>query len=257
MTISPQLAYYYRKGKEARKIKQIKHKAREPSRVGYIKQIPIQAKRLFLHRLWVSYPLLASTDAKPGEQLQLRYTRQQLFQTDGISCRLTTKHLIVEGIQLWGSIAIPAPELRSYAEELADRVAEQAGKEYALKLNLAQRKSKLVEIAITSHEGARGLTDRRKGKIVLYQEPVSKKVVWADRTPNPASLESDSDKLIKPWQDLTKAMEEGRWSADSQLALNQSFMEEQHKFFKTHNDLMLQITRMLKRLDSEQRQRRL
>jgi hypothetical protein len=122
---------------------------------------------------------------------------------------------------------------------------------------VAHRKTRLVEIAITAHGGAKGLTDRHKGKIVLYQEPVSRKIVWADRTPNPASLESDSDRLIKPWQDLTKAMEEGRWSADSQLALNQSFMEEQHRFFKRHNDLMLQITRMLKRLDSEQRQRRL
>jgi hypothetical protein len=234
------------------------------SRIGYINNSTGEAKaeeaRLYLHRLHLSYPLLQQAEVEAGRTLQLRYTRQKLFQIDGISCRLTTKHFIVEGLQLYGGLTQPAPELRLKAELMGDGVALKAERDMGLKLNLTQRESKLVEIAITKHQGAKGLMDRVKGKVILYEEPNTHKIVWADRTPNPASIESDSDRLVVPWQKFSKGLEEKAWSITEQLKFNQTLMENQKsqlQWFKHHDQLTVELTRLVKALRSERAQRRL
>lgn len=189
----------------------LKIKGRQSSESSYrIHQINIAKPqaRLYLHRLYLSYPLLQQPQEQVGEPLQLSYNKQRLFKIDRISCRLTSKHLIVEGIQLWGALGTPAPELRRYAEEQGDRIAQEAAAKHSLQVNVAQRASKLVEVAITQHGGAKELTNRRKGKIILYQDPTTKKMLYADRTPNPASLESDSDNLLEPWRKFSRDLEE-------------------------------------------------
>lgn len=174
---------------------------------------PSQAKRIYLHRLLRSYLLAKPSLLKHSRSVELNNNTQQLSTYKGISYRTTTKHLLIEGIQLEGSLALPAPYHQNEAEKRADEVALGIEQEQGLKLQRNATggftaRTSLVEISITDHKAAESLTDRVAGKIILYEHPLTHKLLWSDRTPSPASIESDSANLLVPWQQFTKDLEE-------------------------------------------------
>ena len=182
-------------------------------------------KRLYLHKTYYLYPKLGQEEEPVGEQHQLPYSRYRTFSMEGISCRSTTKSFIVEGIQLWGALTLIPARLLAYASVLADGLAMQYERETHARLDFEHREAKEhYEMAITNHDTAERITKAMKGKVWLYVAE-NGKIVYTDRTPDPASVESDSARLLAPVRELTEYLERRKWSAREQLALNAQFQE--------------------------------
>ena len=239
--ISPQLRYYYNhkesilaKRRHKNKDKNIKTNisVKTPSirHIGYVEptqQVAMQdvEKQLYLHKTYYLYPKLAQEEEPVGEQHQLPYSRYRTFSIEGISCRSTSKSFIVEGIQLWGALTLIPARLLAYASVLADGLAMQYERETHARLDFEHREAKEhYEMAITNHDTAERITKAVKGKVWLYVAE-NGKIVYTDRTPYPASVESDSARLLAPVLELTEYLEHKKWSAREQLALNAQFQE--------------------------------
>lgn len=242
-----QLRYYYRKkygAKLSRPVKEsvkekVKESVKELSTTARVVENsillpskPSLEKRQFLHKLTRVYPLIMT----PGQALarlpQARQwtltpgNEQRLGIFENVSFVVTTRSIEVIGIQLYGTLKEPSRALLARGEAKADAVIDGLEKEYGA---LVQRgangellgRTSWLEIALTDTEGARHLTDRHAGKIVLYEAPRTHKKLYADRTPTPASFEAESAMLMDLWRrGLVIPLEKGKWNAPAQLELN-------------------------------------
>jgi len=205
--------------------------------------------KLNLHRLYRTYELpshqaMLLDSSKP--KVALKHTKQEILTYKGVTIRLTSKHLIVEGIQLISSLSQIAPELLQHAEFLADGVASAFADE-RFKAHLNAGKTKLVEIAITKHSMAEQARKDRQGVVPLYWNKDTKKVeVWTDWSLGP-DLESNREQHIERLRQLTKDIVEGRWTIHEQMAFNRGV----NRFFAKHNALIDEITGLVKDLREE------
>jgi DNA-binding XRE family transcriptional regulator len=222
------------------------------------------SKRMYLHRMERTYPSSSMPDTSQTRLLKLNNNEQHLGVFEGVSYRTTTKHIIIEGMQLYGPLSTPAPELQHLAELRCDamiKCMERRGiakTQHGLNDELLGSTS-IVEIAITEHEAAKELMQHNKGKITLYADPATGKWVCTDHTPNPAAIESNSADLIKPWQDFTKDLEEhDAWNVLKQAIpqLATTVLEIKNEL-KVHQSAYRALEHMAKKLDKILSQRRL
>lgn len=251
--MSRQLAYYYRKGKAARKAKGKAGKHMKATSHPHIdNQHSSQPSiSLRLHRFERKYPI-ASVQAKleGSTELRLNNNVQYLARQYGATIRLTTRHLIVEGISLRSPLSKPAPELLLYAEKIADSIAGAMARDNSIQLKW-QPSTTIYEIAITDHpEALEASKLAPESYVPLYWNPETQKVeVWTDMSLASGEMESNHAQKLEKLRENAKYIVEGIWSAKEQLALNQSLMDEQVRFFTKHNKLIDDIDRLIKKLN--------
>ena len=229
--------------------------------------IPPPALRQRLHRLFRTYKLdihafiKAQPECEPEpKQLKLRNNQQLIFQIDGISCRITTQSLIVEGLGLMANIGFPAPELQQEAERYADYIASRAEQIHAIRLqrtptNEFYGETKLIEIEIGSHPSAEPIT--QKGIIWLYQDG-NKMGVWTDKSLGLDNLESNKAAYLEKLRHFTTSIIKDDWNIDKQLQFNQQsvqIIQGIHEELKVHRKAYMDLSNMAANVNKALKQR--
>ena len=223
--------------------------------------------RIYCHRLKRTYDLTAQATLSGARMLHLHNNDQQLSTYEGVSYRLTTRKLVLDGIECYDDLETMAPDVQRRAERKADSIALHIVEEQALSVQRGANgevlgHTSIIEIALTRIEATKRLTERLPGRLIFYTAPNGKEV-WTDRTPITGTVETDDATLLPAWQHFAKPLEEGKWSIQGQLELNQGIITDQKsqlQWFKHHDQLTVALTKQtaeLTKLVRKLNQRRL
>jgi len=183
---------------------------------------------LFLHRLAREVPLTtpnAPSSLRQGQlkldTIRLNNNVQELDVYAGENYRITTQHIIVEGLQLWGEREQSAQgELQPIAEAYADRLLAAIARKRNLSIALKDAKTIQYEIEQVNNEAAQRVEG--KGKIYLHHSPE----LWTDKSFGLRGMESNDALVIDRLKKVTDPVVEGRWDAEKQLRINQQVIEQ-------------------------------
>ena len=164
--------------------------------------IPISHKlSLRLHRLQRSYELINAVSEQKLSGLRKNLLNNN-HQWIGKGFRITTKHLELEGIELWSSREMPAAMLEGIAKSLADNLASSLASQYGFSIDMEHPYTppRLTEIELTQHAMAE--FERQKGIIELYKDKEGY-TVWMDKSFGLGGLESNKTAYIQKLTDMT------------------------------------------------------
>lgn len=192
--------------------------------------------KLRLHRQYRTYELAQAIDPSSksgiGSINYINNTSQALGEKYNVTIRFTTQHLCIEGFELYGDLAQPAPELRLEALSISRAIALQVELESLVKLkrdetgNLVES-GDLVEVEIQNHSMAQPID--QKGIIPLYWNKETGKVeVWTDKSYGLDNLESNRIFYIEKLRLFTKdILDNNAWEQmkANQLALSSTVKE--------------------------------
>lgn len=196
----------------------------EASQAVQPSSVPSSVPSQRLHRHYREYTLLGAEELQGSVPLPLNNNQQQLARVLGATARRTTKHLIIEGLQLFAQLGVIVPQLAQEADRLADAIAEVVAVEHGLKL---QRNAngglfgitKLTEIEIQRHSMAEQV--KEKGIIPLYWATYTDKegqqheevALWTDKSFGLDNVEGilKYGQYIDKFRQFTKDFMEGRW----------------------------------------------
>ena len=150
------------------------------------------------------------------------------------------------------------PDLLLYAEKLADATLHRAEARYGLKLNWDSLKTTIFEYGFTEQKVVKDMKAQGEaGQIWLYIDPETQKPgIWADSSFT--EIEVNREKYAVAMRSLIKPVAENRWSIDKQLEFNQQtaeFQRLEQQFFAKHNKLISEVSRLIRDLRQERRQR--
>ena len=169
---------------------------KETSQTSYRYATPSKLK-LRLHRLQRTYALLSHKPITGLKELDLNNNKQYL----GKGFRITTRHLEIEGLELYAERETPIAILEAIAVSLADNMAKSLAEEYGLDIApQGHTPPLLTEIELTEHEMAERVEQR--GIIELYKDKQGYKV-WMDKSLGLGGLESNKVAYIQKLTDMT------------------------------------------------------
>lgn len=242
---------------------------KESSSAHYIKDKPIRIHALgILQAYQEPLSLTQIEDRLATAGIDYTFSKENntifyFFEHNGLPARLTTRSLTV-----WAKerdVGQSEPELKQ-AEERLRQELRQARQEIA-KTILVELKSEeeVVEEHIAFVEDYFAKKWRKEeGTTLSIPYKDKKERIRVDLSPGVPEFEFTHRKLSK--QDSlayvrhVEQVIDGVWTIDKQLAFNQQDIElhrEQAQFFVTHNKLMADISRLVRKLDAKLSQRRL
>ena len=264
------ISYYVKKYQKEWSLSSIRSSSKFFSKSTLIPDIGYQASNqaplaMRLHRHHRAYELAqANTLLEPIKTVKLNNNIQQFSKVFGITIRLTTSHMIIEGLELYAPLRAIAPELANEADRICNALAVWAELDNGLKLvknanNDLIARTSIVEIEINEHDMATQI--KEKGIIPLYWNRITGKVeVWTDKSGNLDNIEANVVLYLEKLRAFTQDIVEDRWSVKNQLEFNSQIMATlayQNKFFEKHNKLIEDVDKLVNKMNKELSQRKL